>query len=935
MPIGIYPPTLQSAQPAFLYNSSSCPIYFTLQNITSLSQIKEGHIQIRVTKQANNKSIVDTSKYPDGIIYKAASYILTEDFKYKINIELSDLEEYWKPGCLYKVQLRFGFKPVFTDIRNFANWKKEQIDASAFSEWSTVMIIKAIQQPAVTIKNAKAVRLSMVNSERTETTLTPLFAGSCEIGAESKEKVDKFRFNLYSGKETNNRTLIESSGWLQHNGLVDSLDEFRFKKVLKNDNFYTVTYEIITINGYEATAEPYYFLATRNYYTRLKGVELGIESQSDYCKENACLRIKLKTDTALIGCYVLTRTDERSNFSVWEDLKYFLFRSQIFDNDVVYEDFTIESGIRYKYAFQQENIAGLRSEQVLLDGVYSVDFQHSYLYCADRQLKIKFNPKLNSFKHTVLASKQDTIGDKYPHLSRNGYANYSEFPISGLISFQMDEGQTFLSFRAQDLENEVKAGYYYDDNNMIDRDKFELLPLDRGNQTNAQYPWVNCNLTDNNIFVERKFREYAEKFLNNFSYKLYRSATEGNIVVGLMNVSLTPKTELGRMLYDFSATAYEVADNSLESLDRNNIINIGGFSTLPPDYITTSFGQIQGIYKTGNFKHNDNVYSIIKSKEEINIGGYVKRLQRITSFWIDRYSMINYASILRELEAKRVELLNDGELTNEVDAEIQEVNNIITLLNGPQLTLTKLKINGRSIIVAPNKIYSLEEPVYSLSVDYASIPIILNYVCELTDEEDLTQGVVTAVDATRIWGQVSGVFTGTDKVLKTYNFLYGPGKLPLRVYNGFPDKTIIYDRLGKVLVDNTNFNVYKTVNLLDVIKEDTKHQVELAYDVEGGFYKDNHDRWTNGSIYYEFSDIVMLDIEATPGTVLCISKMEDGSRLQKIKIGPTGRYVVNPADDYIKYLAFEKPSFAIVNYRCLTNQMILAFRGEDNVRSSQ
>ena len=67
MPISIYPPTLQSTQPAFLASTNVYQIYFTLQSITAFSDI--GHIQVRVVRQSNNRSIVNTSQYPDGTIY--------------------------------------------------------------------------------------------------------------------------------------------------------------------------------------------------------------------------------------------------------------------------------------------------------------------------------------------------------------------------------------------------------------------------------------------------------------------------------------------------------------------------------------------------------------------------------------------------------------------------------------------------------------------------------------------------------------------------------------------------------------------------------------------------------------------------------------------------------------------------------------------------
>ena len=42
-----------------------------------------------------------------------------------------------------------------------------------------------------------------------------------------------------------------------------------------------------------------------------------------------------------------------------------------------------------------------------------------------------------------------------------------------------------------------------------------------------------------------------------------------------MNISLTPKAELGRMIYSFNATAYEIDNLTIENLDKYNIQKIG------------------------------------------------------------------------------------------------------------------------------------------------------------------------------------------------------------------------------------------------------------------------------------------------------------------------------------------------------------------------
>jgi len=62
-----------------------------------------------------------------------------------------------------------------------------------------------------------------------------------------------------------------------------------------------------------------------------------------------------------------------------------------------------------------------------------------FLVDANRQLRVRFNPNVSSFKNDVIESKMDTIGGRYPFIFRNGTVKYKEFPISGLISYLSDE----------------------------------------------------------------------------------------------------------------------------------------------------------------------------------------------------------------------------------------------------------------------------------------------------------------------------------------------------------------------------------------------------------------------------------------------------------------------------------------------------------------
>lgn len=903
MPISIYPPTLKSTQTAFLASTNPYPIYFTLQSITTFTQIQ--HIQVRVVRQSNNKSIVNTKKYPDGVIYKAATNIQQAGVQYSINIFSDDLAEKWQAGYVYKIQMRFGTEPIFTSVSNFADWKQEQIEKGTFSEWSTVMVVKAISDPEVEILNAESVKQDIIYSEHTEASLTPLFIGKATFSAVNKEVVDQYKFDLYNGETED---LIETSDWLQHNSSVDGTDSFRFKTLLEQNQQYRVIYTIKSLNGFTKSSSPYDFTAVASQLSKLKDVTLTVESNSIYCRENGCINIYASSVQSLTGSYVIIRSSEKTNYQIWEDIKFIPLKNATLDNELIYQDFTIESGVRYKYGFQLENSEGLRTTPVYAKDnelAYSTDFEYCFLYRDGIQLRLQFNNQVSSFKHTVLRAKQDTLGDRYPHLTQNGNAYYAEFPISGLISFHMDDNQTFFSLHDD--------GYHCKDELVIPRDKFIESPKDEGLKVKELI--IDHNLTYDNIFIERIFREKVEEFLNDFSYKLYKSPTEGNIIVGLMNVSLTPNTTLGRMIFNFSATAYEVSDNTLEALNETNIIDIGHYESLVSDEVITSFGQLTGIYG-----EKINLYNLIKQQEEKSIGdGYKQSLKQITGFWIEYYPKKDFTAEILELRAL-ISQSEDEDQVNTYEKQIAEYEQLNQVLSGPLMTTTILNVEGSRVIVQPEKIYSIEKDIGILVLESAIAPIIVNYMCELVTSMDEEANVVSAVDVARIWGQISGVFTGTHRILENYNYNYLASET-YRIYNPNPNKMIIYDSLGRVLVDNTNYNVYKSVNIFDIIKQDTQRQVETIYKTE--FAETSKGELTDGSLWYEFGRLTLFDIEADEGTALYIGRLSDGSDAVRMQIGPSGRYVLDLSKDnyLVQYIALESPRYCVINYKCLTNQL--------------
>lgn len=939
---GIFPPILNGSQPAFPAETAKdkYSIYFSFPAVADPALIK--HIQIKVTQQSNNKSIVNTKLYPDGIIYKNYSFsdnISDETNIYYVNILPVDLVEFWQPGVIYKIQIRFGSTTIYEELSDFTEWKQEQIENGTFSEWSTVMAVKCIDTPEIKIKKSNEERDSMIETYLTESSASPTFYGMFSLPNYNKEFVNQYQFTLY----TKDDELIEQSEWLIHHSVEDtqdtSIDSYRFKTILENNKSYKVIYSIITMNNYTASSNAYNFIVSESYYDDIKGVNIRFEDDSIFCRENGCISGYITSNHDLFGSYVVIRSSEKDNYAVWEDMKFFIWGGASFEDELFFNDFTIESGVRYKYALQKVNREGLRTSPLFprSSNPLSVDLEYSYLYHDGIQLCLKFNNKLSSFKHTVLTSKQDTLGSKYATIVRNGHAYYAEFPIAGLISMHMDENELFFERR--------NDGYYYKNELVIPKVKYDIdeekrhVCQENGEAPNAysEDKFFGTDILDNNIFIERKFREKVEEFLNDGESKLFRSPTEGNIIVSLLNISFTPIESLSRMIYNFSATAYEVMENTYDNLSKSGIMNVGEYAKFAIGEIQLTFGQISGVFKGlnsrgsnsvdyGNRASADNLFQIIKRQveQENEDGGY--SLQKIRSLQIMPHPILDYRFEIAEIEAEISEMLEKSQLIP--SKLIEKLINYRTLADAlkseEKYPVITIQMNGDEVSIGKNRNYCIKnlDNIESIYLKY-TIPVLINYTCEVVPVEKISQSAI-AVETSRIWGQLRGIFTETAEILNNYNYKYLLGDYQLENLDTKEDNFLINPEA------NASYNVYRTENLLDIIKQKAKEQITKIYSAQ----------WTSESSMissnyywnYDFLDVLAIEIEANPGTVLLLNQ-EDAQTKVSVIIGPTGKYTVNPAEKKIETISFEDPTYALVNYKVLTRQtkIGLAYINKDTI----
>ena len=262
------------------------------------------------------------------------------------------------------------------------------------------------------------------------------------------------------------------------------------------------------------------------------------------------------------------------------------------------------------------------------------DFYDMLLMRKDRQIAIRYNGTVNSIQPVTNRQKIDTLGGKYPRFVENAILNYKILSISGLISAEGDFNRQFLSeFEGEknpedgsfigkytydmDNYNDHHNGKYLIRNDTVADGEFgynkvmdanwyprlnhkENISLALKNTEHDLYPYRNW-------FWEREFREELIKWLNDGEPKLYRSMTEGNLAVILSDLSLTPNATVGRLVYDFSATLYEVGDgNSLEDLNKLGIIDLPELSPIFIDGEEQNNYRVQTRETVGQFWFQNN-----------------------------------------------------------------------------------------------------------------------------------------------------------------------------------------------------------------------------------------------------------------------------------------------------------------------------------------
>lgn len=731
----LYPPIVDTYMPAFEVDTNgkgTCRIFFSISKYNELAandsasqeDSKIRSIWVSITDPKTNLSMVNTNVFKSGLVYIYSKNIgmdssrVGED-KYYIDIPNNFIvQEEWNRGQVYKIQLRFCSAGSDV-IKDEMNWPV--VNSYLFSEWSTVCLLQGILPPTVQLKGFDSTGI-----ETRFGTLDNLILGSVSFDKEDNDFLNFYSIKLYKQNELDD--ILFDSGTVYTSNFNPNSIYYQMQYVFEDGVRYT-----LKLNG--TTDKLYSFEKVFDFFVLdADGGSFKATIAAEPEDTLGRMKISVTSNTEVgLGNYVIKRASSKTNFTSWEDIKTIVFKDGKYLNFTWY-DYTIESGVWYKYCIQKRDKGNNRSIAIITEKSQMALFNDMFLVGKDnQQLKLKFNPQVSTYSYNVLESTTQTIGSKYPFVKRNGAVNYRTFSISGLISYYMDEERLFAT--EEELYDGVKDLYQaYNDEHRI-----------------GLY---------NDFTLERTFREKVLEFLQDGEVKLFKSATEGNILITLTGVSFSPEQQLGRMLYSFNAQAVEIDDLTISNLDKYNIQPIGAYDD---DIYNRKLSVNRAFSFSGSSLQSTTVKSLTKEIYDEDVYNYNNIIRELYS--IDKVSIQfetrPYLIYITDTAAGMVKA--HGVSTTDQDKYKQY----------PTVLGYLIKIGNKQILVGENGQYQIEDVNISENIEITldkngSVSVDVDYT--IAEKEDITKRL-NVLYYYNIIGQEDGVFYPSDRVISDYIYL--------------------------------------------------------------------------------------------------------------------------------------------------------------------
>lgn len=540
----VFAPTVRMVQPAFVYNTGEARVYFSFSSFNNIDDIVGLRYSVidpnkKSTYGSNSMVNIEKNDKEDKIFVDKKEIKLGPAAEYYFTINFTKLNTLTL-NQYYQIQIELK--------------EKEDSNVIWWSAPSQATLIRPIPSYTFEIDGLDDEEENEIESNNLKE-----IKGIIEyVDDSTKEYLAKYCIDIYDTNLIPN--LLYTTNWI---GNVNGLS---FASKIKYDfmegHRYTLKFKGRTVNDHSIEEE--YAITISSYDRVSEWTDFIVDKEKEFCIDtnSGSVYIKFKANP-FMGDIIVQRSNSETGFRTWENiLKIKIEEEDALEDGIAIYDYLIDGSFHiYQYRFLkmiEDEVVAITKDIYQIESVY----EDIFLSNTDKQLAIKYNPNISGFKWVVQESVTNALGGRFPLIRRNGETKYRQFTLSGTLYFD----PLVLSEATFDSRNSPMSTF------LPDEDSILFLGIDEvDNPLWVAAAWSNRSMESKIAFYEQKFKEATMDFLTDGKPKLFRSPTEGMMLVMLTNISFTPNKQLGRRIVDFSATVTEFAEVNLENFIRYGI----------------------------------------------------------------------------------------------------------------------------------------------------------------------------------------------------------------------------------------------------------------------------------------------------------------------------------------------------------------------------
>lgn len=626
----IFPPVLENRAPAIDFvgsvedaSSKTLDIHFMMPHLNGVGNGREiKNAQVVVRYKSNNQIAISPAYLPDRA---TLFYNIEDESDYWSEDRVSGLCTLKVPYACFKggfpaynteyyVQVRFGDTRLwgqptlglwYSDLREFSSWHSIQVNAvpSHFGEWSNISTVYCTRRAATELT---------YNLDD----YVPELVWEYRPSADAVDFLEQIQVQWewdQDDKISQTKHYVQSQVFT---GARSGEGNYTFRTKIPIAPIRTITFFVNAVTSHNVIYNDRAVLVCNPKNLPIsQGVDCHIETKELSREENNDGIIAKEFYFKSPNSEATSLNLYRYNLNTLECIRIKSGLPAQMDRHYIVKDYTVEMGEEYQYVaclVNQYNKVYKVFEKMTNNGEGSggyarlMSMEVSFLTTRYHQLRLHGGVSISSFKRNVSETFQTTIGSKYPYYSKNGQQNYRTFALNATISINFDPTFAFIRLRdgiGATWEEKNNSQFIFGEKDIFGDEQFslsryrsgfenkvdqdpqikQLQPDEEGDTFGPKTIYspflykrtttnVGTSQQDETIFLERKFRELVMSWLSDGKPKLYRSETEGNMIVMLSGVSFTPVQKTQRLIYSMACTVTEIAEYNLENLIEYDLI---------------------------------------------------------------------------------------------------------------------------------------------------------------------------------------------------------------------------------------------------------------------------------------------------------------------------------------------------------------------------